>query len=139
MPSAARESTSEPPSQGIGNIVASYRQKSLSGGDPLGDPNLLGDPYSTLFVARLSHQTTEHTLRKDAGKGKKLHQKETLSIVTAIAIRTVKIVHLKRHEARLKLRRLLGDLRLRFSRIERGLRLQHFALRLRLEAFEALA
>lgn len=32
--------------------------------DPLGDPKLLGDPYCTLFVARLSHQTTEHTLRK---------------------------------------------------------------------------
>ncbi|KAL5547240.1 hypothetical protein UlMin_006927 [Ulmus minor] len=31
--------------------------------DPFGDPKLIGDPYSTLFVARLSPQTTDHTLR----------------------------------------------------------------------------
>ncbi|POO03372.1 Splicing factor-like protein [Trema orientale] len=32
--------------------------------DPFGDPKALGDPYCSLFVARLSHHTTEHTLRK---------------------------------------------------------------------------
>ncbi|XP_051144102.1 U11/U12 small nuclear ribonucleoprotein 35 kDa protein [Andrographis paniculata] len=32
--------------------------------DPLGDPKVIGDPYCTLFVARLSHQTTEDTLRQ---------------------------------------------------------------------------
>ncbi|KAI3448629.1 hypothetical protein Pfo_005294 [Paulownia fortunei] len=32
--------------------------------DPFGDPKVIGDPYCTLFVARLSHLTTEDTLRK---------------------------------------------------------------------------
>lgn len=32
--------------------------------DPFGDPKLIGDPYCTLFVGRLSPLTTEHTLRK---------------------------------------------------------------------------
>ncbi|XP_062107732.1 U11/U12 small nuclear ribonucleoprotein 35 kDa protein [Humulus lupulus] len=36
--------------------------------DPFGDPKLLGDPYCTLFVSRLNHQTTEHTLRKAMSK-----------------------------------------------------------------------
>lgn len=33
--------------------------------DPSGDPKLIGDPYCTLFVGRLSHLTTEHTLRQE--------------------------------------------------------------------------
>ncbi|PKA49946.1 U1 small nuclear ribonucleoprotein 70 kDa [Apostasia shenzhenica] len=32
--------------------------------DPLGDPKIIGDPYCTLFVGRLSRQTNEETLRK---------------------------------------------------------------------------
>lgn len=36
--------------------------------DPFGDPKVIGDPYCTLFVARLSHQTTEDTLRKAMGQ-----------------------------------------------------------------------
>jgi hypothetical protein len=32
--------------------------------DPFGDPNVIGDPYCTVFVTRLSRLTTEHTLRK---------------------------------------------------------------------------
>ena len=32
--------------------------------DPFGDPNVIGDPYRTLFVGRLSHFTTEETLRE---------------------------------------------------------------------------
>ncbi|KZV33909.1 RNA-binding family protein [Dorcoceras hygrometricum] len=32
--------------------------------DPFGDPKIIGDPYCTLFVGRLSHLTTEDTLRK---------------------------------------------------------------------------
>ncbi|OMO97697.1 hypothetical protein COLO4_14420 [Corchorus olitorius] len=36
--------------------------------DPLGDPKLIGDPYRTIFVGRLSHLTTEHTLRKAMSK-----------------------------------------------------------------------
>ncbi|KAL0347975.1 UNVERIFIED_CONTAM: U11/U12 small nuclear ribonucleoprotein [Sesamum angustifolium] len=32
--------------------------------DPFGDPKVIGDPYCTLFVGRLSHLTTEDTLRK---------------------------------------------------------------------------
>ncbi|PON74961.1 Splicing factor-like protein [Parasponia andersonii] len=39
-----------------------------SADDPFGDPKVLGDPYCTLFVARLSHHTTEHTLRKAMSK-----------------------------------------------------------------------
>ncbi|KAG5096243.1 hypothetical protein JHK84_051831 [Glycine max] len=34
--------------------------------DPFGDPKATGDPYCTLFVARLSRLTTEDDLRKDA-------------------------------------------------------------------------
>ncbi|KAL6194128.1 hypothetical protein ACLB2K_035212 [Fragaria x ananassa] len=36
--------------------------------DPSGDPKLLGDPYCTLFVGRLSHLTTEDTLRQAMSK-----------------------------------------------------------------------
>ncbi|XP_050372326.1 U11/U12 small nuclear ribonucleoprotein 35 kDa protein [Argentina anserina] len=36
--------------------------------DPSGDPKLIGDPYCTLFVGRLSHLTAEHTLRQDMSK-----------------------------------------------------------------------
>ncbi|PKU61197.1 U11/U12 small nuclear ribonucleoprotein 35 kDa protein [Dendrobium catenatum] len=32
--------------------------------DPAGDPKIIGDSYCTLFVARLSRQTSEETLRK---------------------------------------------------------------------------
>ncbi|KAK8939054.1 hypothetical protein KSP39_PZI011268 [Platanthera zijinensis] len=32
--------------------------------DPFGDPKVIGDPYCTLFVGRLSRQTSEETLRK---------------------------------------------------------------------------
>lgn len=32
--------------------------------DPLGDPKLIGDPYCTVFVGRLSHLTTEDTVYK---------------------------------------------------------------------------
>ncbi|KAG2726076.1 hypothetical protein I3760_01G095200 [Carya illinoinensis] len=32
--------------------------------DPFGDPKVIGDPYCTVFVGRLSHLTTEETLRK---------------------------------------------------------------------------
>ncbi|XVE97175.1 hypothetical protein REPUB_Repub02eG0288700 [Reevesia pubescens] len=36
--------------------------------DPVGDPKLIGDPYRTIFVARLSHLTTEDTLHKAMSK-----------------------------------------------------------------------
>ncbi|KAJ8755233.1 hypothetical protein K2173_019031 [Erythroxylum novogranatense] len=36
--------------------------------DPSGDPKLSGDPYCTVFVARLSHLTTEETLHKAMSK-----------------------------------------------------------------------
>ncbi|KAM5569722.1 U11/U12 small nuclear ribonucleoprotein 35 kDa protein [Rosa sericea] len=36
--------------------------------DPSGDPKLIGDPYCTLFVARLSPLTTENTLRQAMSK-----------------------------------------------------------------------
>lgn len=36
--------------------------------DPLGDPKVIGDPYCTVFVGRLSHFTTEDTLRKAMNK-----------------------------------------------------------------------
>eukprot|EP01018_Ginkgo_biloba_P002329 Gb_07820 [translate_table: standard] len=32
--------------------------------DPTGDPKVIGDPYCTLFVGRLSHSTTEETLQE---------------------------------------------------------------------------
>ncbi|CDP20346.1 unnamed protein product [Coffea canephora] len=31
--------------------------------DPFGDPKVIGDPYCMIFVGRLSHSTTEETLR----------------------------------------------------------------------------
>ncbi|KAL2922234.1 U11/U12 small nuclear ribonucleoprotein 35 kDa protein [Bienertia sinuspersici] len=36
--------------------------------DPFGDPKVIGDPYCTLFVGRLSRSTTEDTLRKAMNK-----------------------------------------------------------------------
>ncbi|XP_052173837.1 U11/U12 small nuclear ribonucleoprotein 35 kDa protein [Diospyros lotus] len=36
--------------------------------DPLGDPKVIGDPYCTLFVGRLSRLTTDQTLRKAMSK-----------------------------------------------------------------------
>ncbi|XWS67331.1 hypothetical protein CRYUN_Cryun05aG0277900 [Craigia yunnanensis] len=36
--------------------------------DPVGDPKLIGDPYRTIFVGRLSHLTTEHALHKAMSK-----------------------------------------------------------------------
>ncbi|KAA0067647.1 U11/U12 small nuclear ribonucleoprotein 35 kDa protein isoform X1 [Cucumis melo var. makuwa] len=36
--------------------------------DPHGDPKVFGDPYCTLFVGRLSHLTTEDTLRRAMSK-----------------------------------------------------------------------
>ncbi|KAJ4968723.1 hypothetical protein NE237_015424 [Protea cynaroides] len=36
--------------------------------DPFGDPKVIGDPYCTLFVGRLSDLTTEETLRKAMSK-----------------------------------------------------------------------
>ncbi|KAA8527332.1 hypothetical protein F0562_034571 [Nyssa sinensis] len=36
--------------------------------DPFGDPKVIGDPYLTVFVGRLSHLTTEDTLRKAMSK-----------------------------------------------------------------------
>ncbi|KAK9287717.1 hypothetical protein L1049_016156 [Liquidambar formosana] len=36
--------------------------------DPFGDPKVIGDPYCTVFVGRLSHLTNEDTLRKAMSK-----------------------------------------------------------------------
>ncbi|XP_059429168.1 U11/U12 small nuclear ribonucleoprotein 35 kDa protein [Corylus avellana] len=36
--------------------------------EPFGDPKVIGDPYCTVFVGRLSHSTTEDTLRKAMSK-----------------------------------------------------------------------
>ncbi|XP_015876230.2 U11/U12 small nuclear ribonucleoprotein 35 kDa protein [Ziziphus jujuba] len=36
--------------------------------DPFGDPKVIGDPYCTVFVGRLSHLTTEYTLHKAMSK-----------------------------------------------------------------------
>ncbi|KAL3506897.1 hypothetical protein ACH5RR_032279 [Cinchona calisaya] len=36
--------------------------------DPFGDPKVIGDPYCTIFVGRLSHFTTEETLRQAMNK-----------------------------------------------------------------------
>ncbi|CAA6653575.1 unnamed protein product [Spirodela intermedia] len=33
--------------------------------DPSKDPNVTGDPYKTLFVARLNYETTEHRLKRE--------------------------------------------------------------------------
>ena len=33
--------------------------------DPTKDPNMSGDPYKTLFVARLSYETTEHKIKRE--------------------------------------------------------------------------
>ncbi|KAM7491670.1 hypothetical protein LguiA_034591 [Lonicera macranthoides] len=36
--------------------------------DPFGDPKVIGDPYCTVFVGRLSHLTTEDSLHKAMSK-----------------------------------------------------------------------
>ncbi|OVA18690.1 RNA recognition motif domain [Macleaya cordata] len=33
--------------------------------DPSNDPNIVGDPYKTLFVARLNYETTEHRIKRE--------------------------------------------------------------------------
>ncbi|EXC35514.1 U1 small nuclear ribonucleoprotein 70 kDa [Morus notabilis] len=33
--------------------------------DPLNDPNISGDPYKTLFVARLNYETTESRIKRE--------------------------------------------------------------------------
>ncbi|OVA04517.1 RNA recognition motif domain [Macleaya cordata] len=33
--------------------------------DPSNDPNISGDPYKTLFVARLNYETTEHRIKRE--------------------------------------------------------------------------
>ncbi|KAG9440965.1 hypothetical protein H6P81_021130 [Aristolochia fimbriata] len=33
--------------------------------DPSKDPNITGDPYKTLFVARLNYETTEHRIKRE--------------------------------------------------------------------------
>ncbi|KAI3895613.1 hypothetical protein MKW98_025404 [Papaver atlanticum] len=33
--------------------------------DPNSDPNISGDPYKTLFVARLNYETTEHRIKRE--------------------------------------------------------------------------
>jgi len=33
--------------------------------DPSKDPNVTGDPYKTLFVARLNYETTEHRIKRE--------------------------------------------------------------------------
>ncbi|KAG1362205.1 U1 small nuclear ribonucleoprotein 70 kDa [Cocos nucifera] len=33
--------------------------------DPQKDPNITGDPYKTLFVARLNYETTEHRIKRE--------------------------------------------------------------------------
>ncbi|KAI3901906.1 hypothetical protein MKW98_027203 [Papaver atlanticum] len=33
--------------------------------DPSNDPNVMGDPYKTLFVARLNYETTEHRIKRE--------------------------------------------------------------------------
>ncbi|KAG0582817.1 hypothetical protein KC19_3G088400 [Ceratodon purpureus] len=37
----------------------------LSKYDPANDPDIEGDPYKTLFVARISYETTEHKIRRE--------------------------------------------------------------------------
>jgi len=39
--------------------------KELEKYDPSKDPNMSGDPYKTLFVARLSYETTEHKMKRE--------------------------------------------------------------------------
>jgi U1 small nuclear ribonucleoprotein len=36
--------------------------------EPAGDQQARGDPYCTLFVSRLSYETTEHDLERDFGR-----------------------------------------------------------------------
>jgi len=33
--------------------------------DPQSDPNATGDPYKTLFVARLNYETSEHKIKRE--------------------------------------------------------------------------
>ncbi|KAK6922727.1 RNA recognition motif domain, partial [Dillenia turbinata] len=51
----------ETPSQRRARIHAIRLQKD----DPSNDPNISGDPYKTLFVARLSYETTEQKIKRE--------------------------------------------------------------------------
>jgi len=44
---------------------AEQAAKELEKYDPSKDPNMSGDPYKTLFVARLSYETTEHKIKRE--------------------------------------------------------------------------
>ncbi|GAB2247830.1 hypothetical protein Droror1_Dr00007712 [Drosera rotundifolia] len=56
--------------------------------DPLGDPKIIGDPYCTLFVGRLSDSTTEDTLHKAMSRyGKVKNLRLVRDIVTGASCR----------------------------------------------------
>ncbi|XP_042517496.1 U11/U12 small nuclear ribonucleoprotein 35 kDa protein [Macadamia integrifolia] len=56
--------------------------------DPFGDPKVIGDPYCTLFVGRLSDLTTEETLRKVMSKyGRVKNMRLVRDIVTGASRR----------------------------------------------------
>lgn len=40
----------------------------LNGAEPADDPNVRGDAFKTLFVARLSYDTTEKDLEREFGR-----------------------------------------------------------------------
>ncbi|KAL6566064.1 small nuclear ribonucleoprotein 35kDa (U11 U12) [Orobanche gracilis] len=59
--------------------------------DPFGDPKVTGDPYRTLFVGRLSHLTTEDSLRKamsEYGRAKNLRLVRDIVVIGVCFINT---------------------------------------------------
>ncbi|EFJ04246.1 hypothetical protein SELMODRAFT_108559 [Selaginella moellendorffii] len=62
--------------------------------DPTGDAKALGDPYRTLFVGRLSRDTTEETLREATFV---LHELFDLPLQVMSKYGTVKSMRLVRH------------------------------------------
>jgi U1 small nuclear ribonucleoprotein len=61
--------------------------KELEKYDPINDPNISGDPYKTLFVARLNYETTESKAKREFeayGPIKRVGVKEHLLVVLRV-------------------------------------------------------
>ncbi|KAJ8635226.1 hypothetical protein MRB53_009493 [Persea americana] len=62
--------------------------------DPANDPNVSGDPYKTLFIAKLNYETTEHRIKREfeAYGPIKRHGKEIVNISLFLFLRVAVVV-----------------------------------------------
>jgi RNA recognition motif-containing protein len=50
------------------NLILGFGGRANGIDDPSSDQQARGDPYCTLFVSRLSYETTEHDLEREFGR-----------------------------------------------------------------------